>query len=282
MSFYASGVFIRVFSRVISWVLCFSVFAFSPLSEAGVWRMWEKHGDAAGAVSHKKWGDFLSRYVSVREDGLALFDYGGVSPEDKAVLDGYVAELSAASVRSFSRDEQFAYWVNLYNALTVQLVLDNYPVPSIKKIYTRLVSIGPWYKKLAVIEGEKISLNDIEHRILRPIWKDPRVHYAINCASIGCPNLVAAYTVRNTERLLEEAARAYVNHPRGAEVKGGKLFVSSIYKWFIEDFGDDNEGVIAHIKKYASPQLLKDLKGINKISGDSYDWDLNDTTGRLP
>ena len=256
-------------------VLCFFALAISPPSEAGVWRMWEKHGNTAGAVSHKKWGDFLSRYVS-EKDGLALFDYGGVSPEDKAVLDGYVAGLSAAPVLSFSRDEQFAYWVNLYNALTVQLVLDNYPVPSIKKIYTRLVSIGPWYKKLTVVEGEKISLNDIEHRILRPIWKDPRVHYAINCASIGCPNLVAAYTVKNTERLLEEAARAYVNHPRGVEVKGGKLFVSSIYKWFKEDFGESDEAIIVHIRKYASPELLRGLEGINKISGDRYDWDLND------
>lgn len=272
--------FHRIFAPAILRVLFFAVLIFPPSTEAGVWKMWEKHGDAPAAVSHKKWGDFLSRYVFVRDDGLALFNYGGVTPADKAVLDGYVSELSAARVRSFPRDEQFAYWVNLYNALTVQLVLNNYPVPSIKKIYTRLVSIGPWYKKLTVVEGEKISLNDIEHRILRPIWKDPRIHYAINCASIGCPNLTDAYTVKNTGRLLEKAARAYVNHPRGVSVKNGKLRVSSIYEWFKEDFGGSDAGVIAHIRKYASPELLKRLEGITEISGDHYDWGLNDTEGR--
>ncbi len=248
--------------------------AYSSPSAAGVWKLWQKHGEMTRVVSHEKWGDFLSRYLS-EKDGVALFDYGGVSSEDKAVLDNYVAELSAAPVLSFSRDEQFVYWVNLYNALTVQLVLDNYPVPSIKKIYTRLVSIGPWYKKLTVVEGEKISLNDIEHRILRPIWKDPRVHYAINCASIGCPNLTTAYTVENAEELLQDAAVAYINHPRGVEVKDGKLRVSSIFKWFKEDFGTSDKAIIAHIKKYASPELHKQLEGITEISEDRYDWSLN-------
>ncbi len=250
-----------------------SVFAFP--SAAGVWVMWQQHGEMTGVVSHEKWGDFLSRHLSQR-DGVALFDYGGVSPEDKAVLDAYIAELSAAPVLSFSRDEQFAYWVNLYNALTVQLVLDNYPLPSIKNIYTRLVRIGPWYRKLTVVEGENISLNDIEHRILRPIWKDPRVHYAINCASIGCPNLTSEYTTENTEEMLDAAAIAYVNHPRGVEVRNGKLRVSSIFKWFKEDFGGNDAAIIAHVKKYASANLRERLEGINEISDDHYDWSLND------
>ncbi len=244
-------------------------------STAGVWQVWQTYGDTPSTISHKPWANFLNRYIS-SQNGIALFDYGGVSGEDKAALDNYVAKLSDAEVTSFSRDEQFAYWINLYNALTIQLVLDNYPVPSIKNIYTKLVKIGPWYKKLTAVQGEKISLNDIEHRILRPIWKDPRVHYAINCASIGCPNLTTAYTVKNMEKMLNSAAADYINHPRGADVQNGKLRVSSIFKWFQEDFGGNDKGVIAHIKKYASPQLQKKLKGITKISGHHYDWSLND------
>lgn len=234
-----------------------------------------EHGQAEGVVSHERWGDFLRPYLSER-DGVVLFNYGGVSAEDKAVLDGYVLEMSEAPVLSFSRNEQFVYWINLYNALTIQLVIDHYPVSSIKKIYSKFLATGPWRKKLVVIEGEEVSLDDIEHRILRPLWKDPRVHYAINCASIGCPNLTTAYTVDNVEALLDSSASSYINHPRGVDVRRGKLRVSSIFKWFKEDFGGSDQGVIAHIKKYAASQLLARMDGLTEISESHYDWKLND------
>ena len=95
-----------------------------------------------------------------------------------------------------------------------------------------------WKKKLLTIEGEEVSLNDIEHRILRPIWRDPRIHYAVNCASIGCPNLVSTpFTAENTEALLDQGARNYINHPRAVNISSkGKVTVSSIYSWFESDF----------------------------------------------
>ncbi len=161
------------------------------------------------------------------------------------------------------RPEQLAYWINLYNALTVQVVLDHYPVASIHDIAISpgLLAIGPWDKPLIEIEGAAVSLNDIEHRILRPIWRDPRIHYAVNCASIGCPDLQArAFTAETAEALLEAAARAYVNHPRGARVEAGELTVSSIYAWYREDFGGTEAGVIAHLKRYAAPELAKALE----------------------
>ncbi len=129
---------------------------------------------------------------------------------------------------------------------------------------------------LIEVEGEAVSLNDIEHRILRPIWRDPRVHYALNCASIGCPDLrAAAFTAENAEALLDTAARAYVNHPRGARVENDRLTVSSIYAWFREDFGGTEAGVIAHLKRYAGPELAKALETATDIGGYEYDWALN-------
>ena len=104
-----------------------------------------------------------------------------------------------------SRDEQLAYWINLYNALTVKVILDHYPVKSILDIDISpgWFSIGPWGKKLVAVEGVEISLDDIEHRILRPIWRDPRIHYALNCAAVGCPNLLReAFTGATAEVLL--------------------------------------------------------------------------------
>jgi hypothetical protein len=134
---------------------------------------------------------------------------------------------------------------------------------------------------LVTIEGDGITLNDIEHRILRPIWKDNRVHYALNCASIGCPNLLpVAFAGRSTEDLLEQAAREYINHSRGAQVDGKKLFVSSIYKWYRTDFGDSKQGVIEHLLKYADGDLEAKLTDIREGRVKTkiryrYDWTLN-------
>jgi hypothetical protein len=122
-----------------------------------------------------------------------------------------------------------------------------------------------------------VSLDDIEHRILRPIWKDPRLHYALNCASIGCPNLqVRAFNAANGESLLEKGARDFINHRRGASVKDGRLRVSSIYTWFKEDFGGNDAGVIRHLSAFAKPGLKTSLKGIRVIDDDDYDWSLNE------
>ncbi len=126
------------------------------------------------------------------------------------------------------------------------------------------------------IEGEAISLNDIEHRILRPLWRDPRIHYVLNCASIGCPNLGArAYGAKDMETRLDAAARAFINHPRGARFENGDLVVSSIYDWFIEDFGDDEAGVLAHLRQYAAPALAEKLAGHRRLDRSTYDWRLN-------
>jgi Protein of unknown function, DUF547 len=158
-----------------------------------------------------------------------------VAPEDRKALKSYLENLQSLQISQYNRAEQKAYWINLNNALTVEVVLSRYPVESIRDIGISpgLFSRGPWDAKLLTVEGEKLSLNDIEHRILRPIWRDARVHYAVNCASLGCPNLQpAAFTTDNTENLLERGAKEYVNHPRGVAVRNQKLRVSSIYVWF--------------------------------------------------
>jgi len=183
-----------------------------------------------------------------------------------------------------------AYWINLYNALTVQIVLTHYPVDSIRDIdiapdvISGWFSDGPWGAKLLTVEEEQMSLDDIEHRILRPIWQDNRIHYAINCASLGCPNLApVAYTSTNLEQLLDQGAREYINHPRGVLFKHGKLSVSSIYLWFSEDFGGDQAGILQHLRRYASGPLADTLRvyhgGLTSLGHTRihhhYDWRLN-------
>jgi Protein of unknown function, DUF547 len=247
--------------------------------KAELWRHWDESTQSKLGVDHSAWNAFLGRHVQVGQDGINRIAYGKVPKADRASLRAYVEAMQKVTVRKLNRDEQRAYWVNLYNAATVDVVLQHYPVDSILKIDISpgLFAKGPWKKKLLAIDGQKLSLDDIEHRILRPIWKDPRTHYAVNCASLGCPNLQPqAFTSGNLEALLDAAARAYVNHPRGARVEDGRLVVSSIYVWFQPDFGGDDAGVIAHLRQYAEPGLARQLGQVRRIADDRYDWSLND------
>lgn len=252
---------------------------FAP--KAKLWARWTAHEQTATtSIDHRLWARFLTTYVSEHADGVNRVAYARVTGPDRQALLDYIAALGGIPISRYQRAEQLAYWINLYNALTVKLILDHYPVASIReiKLSPGLFAIGPWGKKLISLEGESLSLNDIEHRILRPIWRDPRIHYAVNCAAIGCPNLQrTAFTAANTAGLLNAAARAYINHPRGARVEQGKVIVSSIYVWFKRDFVAGDGSVIKHLRRYADPTLATKLAQAKKIKDHEYDWGLNDT-----
>lgn len=225
---------------------------------------------------HAAWTDLLSRYFVEGEDGVNRVDYAALkaNASDRAALDAYLAGFETLDFDALSRDEAFAAWANLYNALTVQHILGRYPVDSIRSGYF----VGPWKRVKTVADGREVSLHDIEHNILRVEWDDPRVHYAVNCAAIGCPNLqTRAWTGATLDADLNRAARAYVNDPRGVQVRDrGGLKVSRIYKWFEEDFGGNEAGVIAHLERHADPGLKAEI-GVNRdIREHHYDWDLND------
>ena len=248
---------------------------------AKLWSFWQAHDpDSVAAVDHSAWDNILKRYVDARHpSGINRFHYGNVLEQDKYALKNYLKEMEKIRVTGLNRTEQKAYWINLYNGLTIHLNLQNYPVKSIREIDISpgIFSDGPWDARLLKIEGQEVSLNDIEHRILRPIWRDNRIHYAVNCASLGCPNLQPqAYTAENLEEFLEKGARQFVNHPRGVKFVKNRLQVSSIYIWFKEDFGGSDAGVIEHLQKYLAGALADKLKTVNKSIKHQYDWNINE------
>jgi hypothetical protein len=251
--------------------------------KAELWERWTAQDPASAAeIDHADWGALLRRYVKTDASGVNRFNYAQVSAPDREALRGYISRLSGVAIGRYARPEQLAYWINLYNALTVQVILNHYPVASIRDIDISpgLFADGPWGATLATVEGHPVTLNDIEHRILRPIWRDPRIHYAVNCASIGCPNLAAApYRRATIEPMLEDAVRAYVNNPRGARVEDGRLIVSSIYIWFGDDFGSGDAAVIEHLRRHAEAPLREALRGRTAIDGHAYDWSLNGARG---
>jgi len=249
----------------------FAVFFFVPSA-----------GAAQLKPDHAPWARLLEAYLEEGEGGAPnRFGYGALKAngEDRAALRAYIASLEAMDPGLLPRDEAFAFWVNLYNALTVEVVVDRYPVASIRDIAISpgLFSTGPWGKKLVTVAGRDLSLDDIEHGILRPDFGDSRVHYAVNCASVGCPDLATRpYTADELDAMLDRAARAYVNSPRGARIEGDKLTAPSIFKWYMQDFGGTEEGVLAELRKYAGPDLAAALENVSGGASYDYDWSLND------
>ena len=235
-------------------------------------------GTALGEASefHTPWTEILQTYIVEGEDGLNRFDYGGLkaSDEDQAKLKTYIESYATLDMDTLSEDEQFAAYSNAYNALTIDHMIGRYPVKSIRSGYI----VGPWKRVKMTIDGRELSLDAIENDVLRVDWTDPRVHYAVNCASIGCPNLLTkAWDAETLDEDLDVAARAFINHPRGVKVldRGG-LQVSRVYKWYREDIETSNEGVIRHILEYAEPELATQLRANANIRKHAYDRGLND------
>ena len=243
---------------------------------------WTDHDPTnAERLDHGEWQALLDGYLITDDpSGVNLVDYAKLraNDADRARLAGYIDYLQALDPRQYAKDVQMAFWINLYNAVTLRVVVDEYPVESIRDIHEGLIpGTGPWGDVHAMVAGQPLTLDNIEHDILRPIWQDNRIHYAVNCASMGCPNLAPeAYTADNLERLLEQGARDYVNHLRGAELLDEAFgVVSSIYYWYQEDFGDSEAGVLEHLRKYAEGDLAEQLRDFDGSLDHEYDWSLN-------
>jgi len=272
----------RIVSRIIALMtvwLVVSGFGFSS-SAPQAWDDWAQNNPQdTRVIDHGQWTSLLKKYIKPGKAGLNTFAYGTVTAADKAALQTFIGSLEAIEVTSYNRNEQLAYWINLYNAVTIKVVLDHYPVKTIRDIdISGFLKNGPWQKELVTVEATPLTLDDIEHAILRPIWKDPRIHYGVNCASVGCPNLqTSAFTGKTVSAQLDAGAKAYVNSTRGVEIsKRGKVSVSSIYSWFAHDFGNSEKGVMQHLLRFANPDLAEKLTIAGRLSDTHYDWSLNE------
>ncbi len=245
-----------------------------------LWAHWSTHDpQSTVSVDHQPWQTLLSRYVVESDDGINRVAYSDFDDSSKTLLDQYLTTLSNLQPTQLNQTQQLAYWVNLYNALTVQVVLDHPKKDSIRSMGP-LLSFGPWDKAYLTIEGKPVSLNDIEHRILRPIWQDHRLHFVLNCASIGCPNLSrTAYTQENAEDSLAQAERTFLQHPRALAFHDqGVLQLSSLFDWYLEDFAEDERALLAYLAAQR-PDLAEALLNFPVGSSSNidyvYDWSLN-------
>jgi len=186
----------------------------------GIWDKFDSTNTAT--IDHTDWQAVLDAYLITDDpSGVHLFDYRALQANtaNRQRLNRYLEHLQELDPRQYSRDVQMAYWINLYNAVTVRVVVDAYPIESILQIHNgETPDTGPWKDVHATVAGVPLTLDNIEHDILRPIWQDNRIHYAVNCASLGCPNLASeAFTAANLERLLDQCAKEFVNDLRAVE-----------------------------------------------------------------
>lgn len=268
----------RAAAAVIATVLATAASA-AAAPRAELWPVFAPH-DAASTrmVDHGPWAYFLAAWlVTDAADSIARVRYEAVTPSARAQLDAYVRSLESIDPATLRRDEQFAYWANLYNAATVALVLRRWPVGSIRQIRLGgLFSTGPWPTPILNIGGHPVSLDDIEHRILRPIWEDPRIHYAVNCAALGCPDLrKEPWDPQRLDHQLDEAARAFVRHPRAVRFEGETLHLSSLFDWYAEDFGPDGPARARHLARYLPDDIAARLLAFRGRVRYAYDWRIN-------
>lgn len=222
--------------------------------------------------SHAQWDALLKKHVA--PDGMV--DYRGFI-KDRQKLKTYLKLLQAGvpDPLAWSREEQLAYWINAYNAFTVKLIIDNYPLQSIKELNRKMAAPTNktiWDKKFFTLAGQPFSLNMIEHGILRKEFIEPRIHFAINCASVSCPVLLnEAYTAVKLEQQLERQTRQFINDPSKNKLSAQNPEVSYIFNWFADDF-IKNSNLIQFLNRYSKTKINPNAK----ISFLEYDWNLNE------
>jgi hypothetical protein len=223
-------------------------------------------------VDHSLYADLLKKYVK-----HGVVNYQGFKNEEKN-LDEYLKVLEETDTQRLSRDEQLAFYINAYNAWTIKLILGAYPgIESIWDLGSRiLIWKSPFKKKIIHIEGKTISLDDLEHGMIRPRFNEPRVHFAVNCASRSCPPLRSEpYQGSILNQQLATSTRAFLNNPERNRLEGNTLYVSKIFEWFEEDFKDDVLGFFLGFADGTLKEKLTANREKIKVKYLDYDWSLN-------
>jgi len=225
-----------------------------------VFLLWSIGQTSEAQPDFKAWDTFLKKYVSATGD----VDYKSIKANKKE-LDAITKTFSATSVLpSWSKSDQLTFWINAYNAFTIDLIINNYPLKSIQG----LDGGKPWDVKRINIGGKKYSLNNIENDIIRPQFKDARIHFAVNCAAKSCPPILnGAFFGKTIDTQLDEATKKFINNKKYQTITSSNITLSKIFDWYGADFGD----IVTFINKYSNVKVNKSAT----IAYKDYDWALN-------
>jgi uncharacterized protein DUF547 len=239
---------------------------------------------AAAPPDYKVWGDLLAKYY----DPAKGMDYKALKAQDKKTLDDLRRQLATVDAQTLNKQDQLAYWINLYNVNVVGVVVDNYPIESIKDLSTDpIIRLNVFKKPSVQTKRGAISLNDVENDKVRAGFKDPRIHFAINCAAKSCPPIRSEpYVGSKISEQLDDQVRKFVNGPNGVRLEKGSggalvLHTTKIMDWFQEDFDKWGGGRVPFLIRYASPDKRKQIEAAGnqaKLAFDDYSWKLNDAS----
>ncbi|HRX00247.1 MAG TPA: DUF547 domain-containing protein [Cyclobacteriaceae bacterium] len=221
------------------------------------------------APDHKVFSELLTKYVS--KDGKV--NYTGFI-DDRELFQRYLNSLSQnPPTKSWTANQRKAYWINAYNAFTIKLIVDNYPVKSIKDLGGWIYKVNTaWDIRFIKIGTETLDLNNIEHEKLRREFDDPRIHFAIVCASKSCPKLMnEAYVAEKLEEQLDQAGRSFLNDPSRNKISRNNVELSSIFKWYKGDFTKKTT-LIEFVNRFTTQKISRDAA----IGYLDYDWSLNE------
>ena len=258
-------------------VVLISLFCASNALAKKDWAMWNSSDETNPAIiDHSAFDGFLKTYVvGNHPSGINRFRYADVTRRDARALDSYIAMMASIDPRDYRKLEQKAYWLNLYNALTLQGLLKVYPVSSVDRDKA-------YRKRRVTVAKKKLSVADIDERILRPIWRDYKMVFGLSCAAVGCPAIHAqAFTGANTNKLVKQYAREFINHPRGLTVSKDELRVSQIFSWYRDDFGGDKQ-LIRLFSHYAEDSKALYILGFSGDIEYAYDKRINAPETRWP
>ena len=236
--------------------------------------LWFIPGVSAGTFDHSKFDQALKKYV----DDKGLVDYNSIAKDSG--FSEYVQSLQTARVEELSRDGQLAFWINGYNAVTIDKVIKKKPKKSVRETFIPGVWTATKFftSREHIVAGKRLSQDDIEHEILRKQFKDPRIHFAIICASMGCPPLPRiAYTEENVQTRLEEETQKYLNSQRGTRIDRAEntLHMSKLFDWFATDFIQKSGSTLAFMQPYLHEEVRIFLERDPMISYLEYNWALN-------
>lgn len=225
-----------------------------------IFLLWSIGQTSEAQPDYKSWDTFLKKYVSATGD----VDYKSIK-SNKKELDAITKIFTATSVLpSWSKNDQLAFWINAYNVFTIDLIINNYPLKSIQG----LDGGKPWDVKRINIGGKKYSLNNIENDIIRPQFKDARIHFAVNCAAKSCPPILnGAFFGKTIDTQLDEVTKKFINNKKYQTITSSNLTLSKIFDWYGADFGN----IVTFINKYSNVKVNKSAT----IAYKDYDWALN-------
>ncbi len=214
---------------------------------------------------HKTWDDLTRKHIS----SSGKVNYAGFKADNDEIVK-YIKELQSyhKDLNSWGKNKRLAYWINVYNVVTVKLIVDNYPVKSIKDLHGG----KPWDQKLINLGGTTYTLNVIENKIIRPKFNEPRIHFAVNCAANSCPKILnRAWTEDNIQRYLTKQTKAFIANTSQNTIGENEVVLSNIFNWYKADFGTSDENVIKFINKYSDTEVKSDAT----VTYNDYDWSLN-------